>query len=271
MATYLLTWNPARWHWANLSEEVAAVRNGRAVAFRWSSGNTTRIEPGDRLFILKQGSGERGSFGVGRATSGVFEDAHYDDDRADAGDTALYVDGIWETLLNPETEQILPLEELEDRVPGMYWAPPASGTSIPVESAALVERLWADHLLRTRNGRPLFPDEVAEPERFFEGATLRVPVNVYERNPAARAACIAHYGAKCQVCDFDFGECYGEIGEGFIHVHHLKLLSEIGQEYEVNPIDDLRPVCPNCHAMLHQRSPPLTIEELKRRIRIRRS
>ncbi len=56
---------------------------------------------------------------------------------------------------------------------------------------------------------------------------------------------------------------YGQIGEGFIHVHHLKPLSEIGQEYEVDPIEDLRPVCPNCHAMLHRKKPPYTIEQLK--------
>ncbi len=36
------------------------------------------------------------------------------------------------------------------------------------------------------------------------------------------------------------------MGEGFIHVHHLKPLSEVGYEYRVDPIRDLRPVCPNC-------------------------
>ncbi len=40
-------------------------------------------------------------------------------------------------------------------------------------------------------------------------------------------------------------------------------LSEIGQEYKVDPINDLRPVCPNCHTMLHKQNPPLAIEELK--------
>ena len=62
---------------------------------------------------------------------------------------------------------------------------------------------------------------------------------------------------------FNFGKVFGELGEGFIHIHHLRPLSEIGEEYKVNPVEDLRPVCPNCHAMIHRRSPPLSIEEVK--------
>jgi predicted HNH restriction endonuclease len=89
-------------------------------------------------------------------------------------------------------------------------------------------------------------------------------VNSYERDPAARLACIAHYGTDCSVCRFNFGRVYGPLGEGFIHIHHLRDLATIGEEYEVNPIEDLRPVCPNCHAMLHTRTPAMSIEELRR-------
>ena len=53
------------------------------------------------------------------------------------------------------------------------------------------------------------------------------------------------------------------LGEGFIHVHHIVPLSGLGKSYVVDPINDLRPVCPNCHAMLHKRVPPYTIDELR--------
>ncbi|MFM6356828.1 MAG: HNH endonuclease, partial [Planktothrix sp.] len=75
--------------------------------------------------------------------------------------------------------------------------------------------------------------------------------------------CIEYYGTNCYVCGFDFENVFGEIGKDFIHVHHLIPLSEINQEYEVDPIKDLRPVCPNCHAMIHRKNPPFTIEEIK--------
>ena len=54
-----------------------------------------------------------------------------------------------------------------------------------------------------------------------------------------------------------------KFGKNFIHVHHIKPLSEINQEYKVNPIKDLIPVCPNCHAMLYKKVPTYSLEELK--------
>jgi 5-methylcytosine-specific restriction enzyme A len=109
-----------------------------------------------------------------------------------------------------------------------------------------------------------FPEEVSASQIFREGSVRQVTVNAYERNPEARSRCIAHYGATCFVCGFEFGKFYGEAVEGFIHVHHLRPLSEIGAQYEVNPIEDLRPVCPNCHAVIHsRRNKAYSIEEVK--------
>ena len=76
--------------------------------------------------------------------------------------------------------------------------------------------------------------------------------------------CIKEYGAVCAGCGFDFGKKYGKIGEGFIHVHHKVPLSNINNEYKLNPITDLIPVCANCHAMIHQTQPVMSIEELKK-------
>lgn len=109
----------------------------------------------------------------------------------------------------------------------------------------------------------LFPDEVGSAERFREGAVRQVSVNAYERDPKARQKCIDYYGLNCSVCNFNFGKVYGKLGEGFIHVHHLRPISEIAEEYEVDPVKDLRPVCPNCHAMIHQTPRPYSIEEMK--------
>lgn len=109
----------------------------------------------------------------------------------------------------------------------------------------------------------VFPNEIQDPDNYYEGAKQTVIVNSYERNPKARSQCIEHYRAMCSVCDFNFEKKYGAIGSGFIHVHHLTPIADIGEEYEVDPIKDLLPVCPNCHAMLHKKQPPYSIEELK--------
>src|SRR5690606_11761611 len=98
---------------------------------------------------------------------------------------------------------------------------------------------------------------------YREGSVRQVLVNAYERDRAARQACIRHYGLACTVCGLMFEERYGPLGAGFIHVHHVVPLSQLGSGYELDPIRDLRPVCPNCHAMLHRQRPPLSIEELR--------
>ena len=109
---------------------------------------------------------------------------------------------------------------------------------------------------------PQFPEEVPLPETVLEGAMQSVLVNRYERNPIGRARCIEKWGTTCTVCGFDFHKRYGDLGLGYIHVHHLKPLSEIREEYELDPVADLRPVCANCHSMLHRSIPPLSIESL---------
>jgi 5-methylcytosine-specific restriction protein A len=96
-----------------------------------------------------------------------------------------------------------------------------------------------------------------------EGAMRRVEVNDYERSPINRANCIAALGDSCLGCGANFGSIYGEIGQGFIHVHHTVPVSKLGSDYEIDPVKDLVPLCPNCHAMVHRRDPPYTVEELK--------
>ncbi|WP_250501602.1 HNH endonuclease [Caballeronia sp. AZ7_KS35] len=114
---------------------------------------------------------------------------------------------------------------------------------------------------------PIYPDEVSasrsDDRNFVEGATRQVLVNQYERDRRARIECIRHWGTACYVCGFDFHRTYGEMGFGFIHVHHLTDIASIGAKYEVDPRADLRPVCPNCHAMLHTQRPAIDIHELK--------
>jgi 5-methylcytosine-specific restriction protein A len=105
-------------------------------------------------------------------------------------------------------------------------------------------------------------EHTEETHGFPEGAVSVIEVNKYERDPRNRAACIAAHGAICNVCHFDFFQQYGEIGADFIHIHHLVPLAVLRMQYIIDPVRDLVPVCPNCHAMLHRRSPPLSPAEL---------
>lgn len=87
---------------------------------------------------------------------------------------------------------------------------------------------------------------------YIEGSETEIKLTRYERDDNARRKCLEHYGYTCKICGFNFEQTYGEIGKGYIHVHHIIPMSEIGHEYTIDPINDLIPVCPNCHAMLHR-------------------
>jgi hypothetical protein len=136
--------------------------------------------------------------------------------------------------------------------------------------AALIQ-LAADAGHRTEDGDQIrLPEEVPNGSTYSEGSVQQILVNRYERDPRAREECIRHYGATCFLCGFEFLAEYGEVMAGFIHVHHLRPLSGVGPDYQVDPVQDLRPVCPNCHAVLHRREPPYSLEEVRQFLQARR-
>lgn len=108
------------------------------------------------------------------------------------------------------------------------------------------------------------PEEVAETAGLVEGAVSRITVDAYERNAEARRLCIEAHGTRCLVCGFDFGAVYGELAEGYIHVHHRRPLAKVGGAHVVDPVEDLLPVCPNCHAVLHLGGECRDVEEVRR-------
>lgn len=160
--------------------------------------------------------------------------------RADISMEALVVDPKFSVLFTPE--EIL---EAKKRLHGL----PTIGSRLTVT----VEELY--------------PDEVDDQVEFQEGTLKTVKINVFERNPQARAACLKKYGYDCFVCGINFEKVYGDIGKNFIHVHHKKPLALVRATYKLNPLTDLIPVCPNCHAMLHTTDPPKSPIELRKLLR----
>jgi len=264
MATYLFTWNPARWDWTYLQDSIAEVKENGYCSERWSCGVTKKIRTDDRAFLMKLGEEPRGIVASGWIASDIYEDKHWNQDKEAKGKTALYVDLDWDTLLDPDIG-IFPRAWLDSGIYAkMRWEPQASGIRILDDVAEQLEKDWAKFLNRSAIIKEMpLAEEIDTTKTYTEGVTRQVTVNVYERSAEARTICVNCYGPNCSICGFNFEKVYGEIGEGFIHVHHLKPLAEVGKGYELNPIRDLRPVCPNCHAMLHQRKPAYSIEELK--------
>ncbi len=98
-----------------------------------------------------------------------------------------------------------------------------------------------------------------------EGNMKIISSKYYERNPKNRRLAIEIHGLTCAVCGFNFKEMYGDLGHGFIEVHHISPLNLFECETTIDPEKDLITVCSNCHRMLHRNkgNSPL-IDELKK-------
>ncbi len=261
MKTYLFVWNPKKWAWQDIENDIEQVNRYGKCKVRWSCGVNRSIKPNDRFFLVKLGTEPKGIVASGYITSAPFPDKHWSGENKEA----FFIEADLEVLLNPEKEPILTVDILKTgNLYAQNWLPQASGISIKPELADELEAVWFDFLstydIRTN---PFLPKANVGQKSYTEGTPNQITLTKYERNPYARNACIAHYGLSCFVCDFNFEEVYGDLGKDFIHVHHLTHIAKVGKEYTVNPIKDLRPVCPNCHSMLHRRKDGVSIEELK--------
>ena len=259
MSVFLLNWNPKKWiisdeEW---TRQVELSSSGDMDWDEWSTGNrTSGIRPGDILLLVRVDS-DRGIVGSGTAASIAHKNLHWDKSRAKKNKLANYVSINWVSLV--EVENRLKTEILLREFPQVAWNNlVASGVKVDYKIDEKLVNRWFQHI---GLDRPKFPDEVST---YVEGTSTTVSVNRYERNPAARDECIAHFGAKCAVCGFVGKQTYGTSGEDLIHVHHLIELSSVAKEYVVNPIKDLIPVCPNCHAMIHRRKPAFSVAEIKK-------
>ncbi|MGK9123908.1 HNH endonuclease [Olivibacter sp. SA151] len=265
MGTFLFAWNPKKWDWKTLEENISRIKLEGSAKEEWSVASYRKIQRGDRAFLMRLGKEPKGIMAAGFVSTMPFLSKHWSGEERDVYRIVL----DFEVILNPVSEALFGLDKLNDGILAeLNWTPQSSGIEISKDAAAILETKWFDFLA----GKGIYSNiqqetDIIRERVLTEGAPSQLLLTRYERNPYARQECINYYGLSCAVCDFNFEKIYGEIGRDFIHVHHLKRISSNKTEYDVSPINDLRPVCPNCHAMLHKRVEPYTIEELKEILR----
>jgi 5-methylcytosine-specific restriction protein A len=245
----LLGWNPDRGNdpFSGYSAAVERVVESGAFRCRWPLSRRQAVE-GAEVWLLLQGASGRGLAGHGTLTSLLGQGP-----------------GTEQALVLVEFDALLPrgdcipLRLLADAVPGIAWEADRPSRRVPRAAAPVLRALWAEHLPRTESG-PLVQAAGTLPP----AALARVAVNRYEHDPQARRICLAHHGSSCAACGFSFEEAFGPLGGNLLHVHHLVPASQLGAGYELDPVSDLAPLCPNCHSMAHLRFPdPYTPAELR--------
>ena len=268
MATYLLTWNPINsYDWEDIDYSIKEINENGYYKDRWSCGVTKSIKTGDRVFLIELGSEPRGIVASGIVDKGWYQADHWNEEKREKNIYANYVDINFDIILNAKKEKILMYEELhEGKLKDMHWLSQSSGISIQFDIAIELENVWSKFIKENHKklkSVELITEEIINPQKYYEGALEKITVNKYERNGIAREECLNHYGYTCYCCGVNLKDIYGEIAKNFIHVHHITPLASIGKKYELNPIKDLIPMCPNCHAIIHRVKPELSIDKLK--------
>ncbi|TLM87494.1 HNH endonuclease [Pseudarthrobacter sp. NamE5] len=257
MAAVILGWNAGQWNRWNYRAVLEQVLAAGRFLDRWEvSEGGTSVPPGTEAWLLFQGSGgaASGLLGHGVMVSEPLAAEQLHGDEA----SGLYTGIVFDALL-PFGEQI-PSDALFAAVPGIPWDRALHVSLLPVPPSAeqALRRLWREQ------GPPAIDPAELVPGTHPPDAVSSIEVNRYERDPDARRVCVAFHGTACAACGFSFEAAYGEIGEGFIQVHHTVPASLLGSGYELDPVTDLVPLCPNCHAMVHLGvTAPRSVPELR--------
>lgn len=138
---WLLSWNPSRWTWDTLTADRATTISGEKADNRWRCSSSKPRE-GDRVFLIRTGSPPKGVVAVGKVTRAPYEAEHWEQARADAGETTRFVDVAFDSVRDATSDEIVPLEQLQNREPGQEWNPQSSGIEIKAKAARTLERLW---------------------------------------------------------------------------------------------------------------------------------
>lgn len=167
-----------------------------------------------------------------------------------------------------------------DELPADYCAGHAMGVSYLVDQLPSDEKLIKDLNLAVTAYRGLTfrggldPSAEADEEDPPQVARSLIELRRYkmhrriERNPRAAREAKKYHGVRCQGCNLQFSERYGELGDGFIEAHHLKPVASLeeGTAVSYDVAKDFAVLCSNCHRMIHRTADPSDLEGFRRLI-----
>ncbi len=145
-ATYLFTWDPARYSAAEIEEKVEEISKSGSAIMDWSTGSRRHLSPGERVFLLRQGAEPRGLVGSGRVEGETKKDPHWGEEERKQGEETWVVPVRWDTL---STKPLVSRAELiQETGKEKIWNTRVGGVKLEPLLAIALGRLWS----RTKEG-----------------------------------------------------------------------------------------------------------------------
>ncbi|WP_183579454.1 hypothetical protein HDF18_23215 [Mucilaginibacter sp. X5P1] len=140
MKAYLFGWNPVKWAWHDIDEDIQKLSANGGLEETWSVASHKTIQPGDRAYIVRLGLEPKGIFASGIVTSEPFLALR-------KGRTYYRIIITLDVLLNPDKEPILTFDILKTgNLASQTWTPQGSGIAIRPELVDELEGVWQDFL-----------------------------------------------------------------------------------------------------------------------------
>lgn len=143
MKAYLFGWNPLKFAWEGLDDDIQKLADEGNLTDNWSVVSHKTIRPGDRAYIVRVGVEPKGIFASGFIASDPYPAVR-------KGRSYYRVQIALDVLLNPARERILTLDILKTGDRALQnWTPQASGISIRPQLAEGLEGVWLSFLAST--------------------------------------------------------------------------------------------------------------------------
>lgn len=140
MRSYLFGWNPLKFKWEDLDDDIQQLSKTGKLEDNWSVASHKTIQPGDRAYIVRVGVEPKGIFASGYIASEPYLASRM-------GRIYHRITISLDVLLNPDKQPILTLDILKTgSLAAQTWTPQASGISIRPELADELEGVWQDFL-----------------------------------------------------------------------------------------------------------------------------
>ncbi|MHA3789014.1 hypothetical protein ACX0HA_12435 [Flavobacterium hauense] len=141
MNAFLFAWNPDKWGWPDIGQDVKDLDDTGIFVDAWSCASHKAVREGDRAYLIKLGKDPKGIIGSGYISSEPFMGENH------RGQPRMRILINFERLLDPYNEEILSLDVLKSgSLAVQHWSTQSSGIKIRPGVAVELEQVWLDFL-----------------------------------------------------------------------------------------------------------------------------
>lgn len=141
MRAFLFAWNPDKWEWPDLEQDIKDLAETSIFVDAWSCASHKAVREGDKAYLIKLGKEPKGIMGSGFVSSEPFMGENH------RGQPRMRILVNFDRLLNPYKEEILSLDVLKSgALASQHWSTQSSGIAIKPELVYELESVWLDFL-----------------------------------------------------------------------------------------------------------------------------